>query len=80
MLYVRYVHLTTAKRSLTISDKHIHLSERMLHKGYDREGSVAKTKGVIVNEVALKTEVNVYKWYHTTVFNQCDSEVCMKSF
>jgi hypothetical protein len=42
MLYVRYVHLTKAKRSLFIRDRHIHSSQRVSHKNYDREGSVEK--------------------------------------
>jgi hypothetical protein len=40
MLYVRYVHLTKAKR-----DKHIPWSEMMLRKDYDRKSSVKKKTG-----------------------------------
>jgi hypothetical protein len=36
MLYVRYVHLTKAKRSILI---------REIHKDYGRKGSVAKNLG-----------------------------------
>jgi hypothetical protein len=44
MLYVRYVHLTQAKRSLFIIDKPILLSGRTLHKDSECNGSVAKKK------------------------------------
>jgi hypothetical protein len=41
MLYVQYVHLTKAKH---IHRRQIHflVSERVLHKDYDRKGSVEK--------------------------------------
>jgi hypothetical protein len=44
VLYVRYVHLTTAKRSLFLRDKHILSSEGLLHNDYVCKGSVAKKK------------------------------------
>jgi hypothetical protein len=43
MLYVRYVHFQ--KPNLFISDKPIPLSERMLPKDYDSNGSVEKNCG-----------------------------------
>jgi hypothetical protein len=38
MLYVQYIHLT--RPVIFVRDKPILLSERMLHKDYDRKGSV----------------------------------------
>jgi hypothetical protein len=44
MLYMRYVHLTKAKRSLFLKDKSILSPESMLHKYYECKCSVAKKK------------------------------------
>jgi hypothetical protein len=42
MLYVQYVYLTEAKRSLTIREKPNFSLERMLNKDYDSKSSVEK--------------------------------------
>jgi hypothetical protein len=46
MLHVRYVHLT--RPSIFIKDRPILSSEKMLHKDYDRKGSVAKKNLVVI--------------------------------
>jgi hypothetical protein len=43
MLYVQYVYLTTGQ-AYSIRDNPIFFSERMLHKNYDRKGSVGEKK------------------------------------
>jgi hypothetical protein len=43
--------------SIFIRDKPILSSERMLHKGYDRKGSVEK-KSLVVNLKGLGTKMN----------------------
>jgi hypothetical protein len=44
MLYVRHVHLTKAKHIQKGQTHPILLSEMMLHKDYNRKGSVEKKK------------------------------------
>jgi hypothetical protein len=57
MLNVRYEHLTKAKRSLFITDKPILSSGRILHKDYDRKGSVEK-ESLVVNLKGLGAKTN----------------------
>jgi hypothetical protein len=53
-----HVHLTKVKRSIFVRDKPIFSSERVLHKDYDRKGSVAKKKYLVMNLKGLKAKTN----------------------
>jgi hypothetical protein len=57
LLYVRYVHLTKTP-SIFTQDKPIFSSKRMLLKDYDRKGSVAKKKSLVVNLKGLDAKTN----------------------
>jgi hypothetical protein len=56
VLYVLYVYLT--RPSIFIRDKPIPSSERMLHKGYDRKGSVERSKSLVVILKKLGAKTN----------------------
>jgi hypothetical protein len=54
MCYMWYVHLTKVERSIFIRDKPVFPLERVLHKDYDRKGSVGgkKISGCVLRGLA----------------------------
>jgi hypothetical protein len=48
------------RSNIIIKDKHIFSSERMLHKDYDRKGSVEKKKSLLVS---LEGEPRRIDWW-----------------
>jgi hypothetical protein len=53
------IHVHDKRPSIFIRDKHVFSSERMLHKDYERKGSVAKKKkSLAVNLKGLDAKTN----------------------
>jgi hypothetical protein len=52
------IHTLEKRPNILVRDKHIFSSERMLHKDYDRMGSVEKKRSIVVSLKGLRARMN----------------------